>query len=200
MFLAATALPHSKCDIIVFKCVCTCLFMLDNPCTNFKLLRTFPKWNNSHCARLLWLNISPLNNQLYAIQLLISPVLLFSLCWWSWPGWGVGWPGFSGRRSHHRLMNWLHHCCQWVCALGEGAPVTGGNPSYGTRHGAAIMSGLQGAIGADNPGSSPDPHTAVTPLETHTVRAGGEVCGICHKIRGWGTGHLAKQTDFPSYF
>lgn len=60
-------------------CVCTCLFMLDNPCTNFNFLRTFPKWNNSHYARLLWLNTSPLNNQLYAIQLLMSPVLLFSL-------------------------------------------------------------------------------------------------------------------------
>ncbi len=59
--------------------VCTCLLMLDNPCTNFKFLRIFPNWNNSHYARLHWLNTSPLNNQLYAIQLLISPVLLFSL-------------------------------------------------------------------------------------------------------------------------
>lgn len=136
--------------------------------------------------------------QLYAIQLLSSASQ--PPCWWSWPGCGVGWPGFSICGSHHTLMNWLLHCCQWVCALGEGAPVTGGNPSYGTRHGAAIMIGLQGAIGADNPGSSPDPHTAVTPLETHTVRAGREVCGIGQRIRGWGTGHLAKQTDLSSYF
>lgn len=191
MFLAATTLPHSKHKLLcssVCMCVCTCLLMLDTPCTNFKFLRTFPKWNNSHYARLLWLNTSPLNNQRYAIQSCFSASLLVVMAW------------LQRSRSLHRLMNWLHHCCQWVCALGEGAPVTGGNPSYGTRHGAAIMSGLQGAIGAGNPGSSPDPHTAVTPLETHTVRAGGEVCGICHRIRGWGTGHLAIQTDFLSYY
>lgn len=57
-------------------------------------------------------------------------------------------------------------CCQYVCALDEGVPVTGGNPSYGDRPGATIVAVLQGAPGAGGPGSCSDPHTAVTPLET----------------------------------
>lgn len=57
-------------------------------------------------------------------------------------------------------------CCQCVCALDEGVPVTGGNPSYGGRPGATIVAVLQGAPGAGGPGSCSDPHTAVTPLET----------------------------------
>lgn len=98
-----------------------------------------------------------------------SPACEAHLCW-PRSGCGVGWAG----PAHHRLMNWLRRCCQWVCALGEGAPVTAGNPSYGTRRGAAIMSVQQEAIGAGDPWRSPDPHTAVTPLETHTERWGGE--------------------------
>ena len=51
-----------------------------------------------------------------------------------------------------RLMNWLWSCCQYVCALLEGVPVTAGNPSYGTHPGAAIVVVLQGALGARGPG------------------------------------------------
>lgn len=80
---------------------------------------------------------------------------------WGW----LLWP-FCGCHSLQRLMNWLWGCCQCVCALGEGVPVTGGNPSYGIRPGATIVAVLQGALGAGGPGSSSDPHTAVTPLET----------------------------------
>lgn len=73
---------------------------------------------------------------------------------------------FCSCHSLQRLMNWLWGCCQCVCALGEGVPVTSGNPSYGIRPGATIVAVLQGAKGAGGPGSSSDSHTAVTPLET----------------------------------
>lgn len=79
---------------------------------------------------------------------------------------GVTSVAFCSCHSLQRLMNWLWGCCQCVCALGEGVPVTGGNPSYGIRPGATIVAVLQGALGAGGPGSSSDPHTAVTPLET----------------------------------
>ncbi len=79
---------------------------------------------------------------------------------------GVTAVAFCSYHSLLRLMNWLWGCCQCVCALGEGVPVTGGNPSYGIRPGATIVAVLQGALGAGGPGSSSDPHTAVTPLET----------------------------------
>lgn len=81
-------------------------------------------------------------------------------------GVGVTAVAFSNCHSLQRLMNWLWGCCQCVCALGEGVPVTGGNPSYGICPGATIVAVLQGALGAGGPGSSSDPHTAVTPLET----------------------------------
>lgn len=84
------------------------------------------------------------------------------------PRWPCPLPAVAFCRCHslQRLMNWLSGCCQCVCALDEGVPVTGGNPSYGGRPGATIVAVLQGALGAGGPGSSPDPHTAVTPLET----------------------------------
>ncbi|KAG7520670.1 hypothetical protein JOB18_033844 [Solea senegalensis] len=79
---------------------------------------------------------------------------------------GVTDVAFCSCHSVLRLMKLLWGCCQCVCALGEGVPVTGGNPNYGILPGAAIVAGLQGALGAGGPGSSSDPHTAVTPLET----------------------------------
>lgn len=79
---------------------------------------------------------------------------------------GVTAVAFCSCHSLQRLMNWLWGCCQCVCALGEGVPVTGGNPSYGIWPGATIVVVLQGALGAGGPKSRSDPHTAVTPLET----------------------------------
>lgn len=71
--------------------------------------------------------------------------------WWPCPfqdklwGWLL-WP-FCGCLSLKRLMNWLQGCCQCVCALGEGVPVTGGNPSYGIRPGAAYCGRPAGGPG-----------------------------------------------------
>lgn len=78
---------------------------------------------------------------------------------------GLLWP-FADATPSSRLMNWLSGRCQCVCALGEGVLVTGGNPSYGILPVATIVTVLQGTWGAAGPRSSPDPHTAVTPLET----------------------------------
>lgn len=69
-------------------------------------------------------------------------------------GWLVTDVAFICYHSLQRLMNWLCGCCQCVCALGEGVPDTGGNPSYGIRPGAAIVAVLQGALGAGGPGAA----------------------------------------------
>lgn len=109
-----------------------------------------------------------------------TPPWCHSQCqpWWPCPFQSrcLGVPAVAFCRCHslQRLMNWLSGCCQCVCALGEGVPVTGGNPSYGSHPGATIVAILQGALGAGGPRRSTDPHTAVTPLETqrHSPRFG----------------------------
>jgi len=67
---------------------------------------------------------------------------------------GVTAVAFCICHSLQGLMNWLCGCCQCVCALGEGVPVTGGNPSYGIRPGATIVAVLQGAWGLVAPGAA----------------------------------------------
>lgn len=68
----------------------------------------------------------------------------------------LGVPAVAFCRCHslQRLMSWLSGCCQCVCALCEGVPVTGGNPSYGICPGATIVTILQGALGAWTPGAA----------------------------------------------
>lgn len=101
-----------------------------------------------------------------------APLWCWSQCqpWWPCPfqrrALWVPAVAFCRCHSLQKLMNWLSGCCQCVCALGEGVPVTGGNPSYGIRPGATIVAVLQGALGAGGSRSSSNPHTAVTPLET----------------------------------
>lgn len=113
--------------------------------------------------------------------------------------WALPAVAFCNDHSLQRLMNWLCGCCQCVCALGEGVPVTGGNPSYGIRPGAAIVAVLQGAPGgAGDSGSSSDSHTAVTPLETqlHSSPLCPPTCPIDQLRQKWvhkGTRRLCQS-------